>query len=56
VTIYDRLHELELELPAAPEPAGAYVPAKISRGLIFASGQTPTVEGEPVYRHPELSG
>jgi enamine deaminase RidA (YjgF/YER057c/UK114 family) len=50
VTIYDRLHELELELPVAPEPAGAYVPAKISRGLIFASGQTPTVEGEPVYR------
>ena len=50
MTIYDRLHELELELPAAPEPAGAYVPAKISRGLIFASGQTPTVKGEPVYR------
>jgi enamine deaminase RidA (YjgF/YER057c/UK114 family) len=33
----------------APKPAGAYVPAKISRGLIFALGQTPTVEGKNVY-------
>ena len=49
MTVYDRLSELGLELPAAPTPAGAYVPAKISRGLIFASGQTPTVEGKNVY-------
>jgi enamine deaminase RidA (YjgF/YER057c/UK114 family) len=49
MTVYDRLSELGLELPAAPKPAGAYVPAKISRGLIFASGQTPTVEGKNVY-------
>lgn len=50
MTIYDRLRELDLELPSAPQPAGAYVPAKISRGLVFASGQTPTVEGEPAYQ------
>ena len=49
MTVYDRLSELGLELPAAPKPAGAYVPAKISRGLIFASGQTPTVEGKNIY-------
>ena len=49
MTVYDRLSELGLELPAAPKPAGAYVPAKISRGLIFAFGQTPTVEGKNVY-------
>jgi len=49
MTVYDRLRELELEMPAAPKPAGAYVPAKISRGLIYASGQTPTVEGKNVY-------
>ncbi len=49
MTVYARLSELGLELPAAPKPAGAYVPAKISRGLIFASGQTPTVEGKNVY-------
>jgi enamine deaminase RidA (YjgF/YER057c/UK114 family) len=49
MTVYDRLRELGLELPAAPQPAGAYVPAKFSRGLIFASGQTPTVEGKNVY-------
>lgn len=50
MTVYDRLRELGLEMPAAPEPAGAYVPAKISRGLIYASGQTPTVDGELAYR------
>lgn len=50
MSVYDRLRELGLEMPAAPKPAGAYVPAKISRGLIFASGQTPTVDGELVYR------
>ena len=49
MTVYDRLSELGLELPATPKPAGSYVPAKISRGLIFASGQTPTVEGKNVY-------
>ncbi|MDQ5810057.1 MAG: RidA family protein [Actinomycetota bacterium] len=49
MTVYNRLRELGLEMPAAPKPAGAYVPAKISRGLIFASGQTPTVEGKNVY-------
>ena len=49
MTVYDRISELGLELPAAPKPAGAYVPAKISRGLIFASGQTPTVQGKNVY-------
>ncbi len=49
MTVYARLSELGLELPAAPKLAGAYVPAKISRGLIFASGQTPTVEGKNVY-------
>jgi enamine deaminase RidA (YjgF/YER057c/UK114 family) len=49
MTLYDRLRELGLEMPAAPKPAGAYVPAKVSRGFIFASGQTPTVEGKNVY-------
>jgi hypothetical protein len=49
MTVYDRLRELGLEMPEAPKPAGAYVPAKISRGFIFASGQTPTAEGKNVY-------
>lgn len=50
MTVYDRLRELGLEMPAPPKPAGAYVPAKVSRGLIYASGQTPTVDGELAYR------
>ncbi len=49
MTVYERLKELGLELPAPPVPAGAYVPAKISRGIVYASGQTPTVEGKLVY-------
>jgi enamine deaminase RidA (YjgF/YER057c/UK114 family) len=49
MTIYERLKNLGLELPAPPVPAGAYVPAKISRGIVYASGQTPTVEGKLVY-------
>jgi enamine deaminase RidA (YjgF/YER057c/UK114 family) len=50
MNVYDRLEELGLKMPAEPEPAGAYVPAKISRGMIYASGQTPTVDGELAYR------
>jgi enamine deaminase RidA (YjgF/YER057c/UK114 family) len=49
LTVYERLRELGLEMPAAPKPAGAYVPAKVSGALIFASGQTPTIEGKNVY-------
>ena len=49
MTVYERLKDLDLELPVPPVPAGAYVPAKISRGIVYASGQTPTVEGKLVY-------
>lgn len=49
MTVHERLKDLGLELPAPPVPAGAYVPAKISRGIVYASGQTPTVEGKLVY-------
>jgi len=41
-----RLRELGLELPAVPQPAGAYVPATRARGLIFTSGQLPFENGE----------
>lgn len=44
-TISKRLAELNIQLPKAPKPAGAYVPAVITGNLIFASGQTPTVDG-----------
>ena len=41
-----RLRELGLELPAVPEPAGAYVPATRTGNLIFTAGQLPFEGGE----------
>jgi enamine deaminase RidA (YjgF/YER057c/UK114 family) len=37
---------LGLSIPQTPRPAANYVPAVQSGNLIFASGQTPTVEGK----------
>ncbi len=36
-----RLRDLGHELPAVPEPAGAYVPATLAGTLIFTAGQLP---------------
>jgi enamine deaminase RidA (YjgF/YER057c/UK114 family) len=41
-----RLRELGLELPAVPEPGGAYVPATRTGTLIFTAGQLPVEAGE----------
>jgi len=41
-----RLHQLGLELPPAPKPVGAYVPAVRSGNLVFVSGQLPMRDGE----------
>jgi enamine deaminase RidA (YjgF/YER057c/UK114 family) len=41
-----RLRELGFELPAMPEPAGAYVPATRAGTLIFTAGQLPFEGGE----------
>lgn len=41
-----RLSQLGLELPAVPEPAGAYVPAIRAGLLVFTAGQLPFVNGE----------
>ena len=40
-----RLRELGLELPAVPEPAGAYVSATRTANLIFTAGQLPFENG-----------
>ena len=44
-----RLAELGLELPPAPKPAAAYVPAVRTGNLIFVSGQGPVRDGKAVY-------
>jgi enamine deaminase RidA (YjgF/YER057c/UK114 family) len=41
-----RLRELGLELPAVPEPGGAYIPATRTANLIFTAGQLPLENGE----------
>ena len=44
--IEERLRELQLEIPEAPKPVAAYVPAKKVGNLIFTAGQLPMVNGE----------
>lgn len=41
-----RLSQLNITLPPAPKPLGAYTPAVQSGKLIFLSGQLPMVNGE----------
>ena len=40
-----RIRELGYELPAAPAPVAAYVPAVTSGSYVYTSGQLPFVEG-----------
>jgi enamine deaminase RidA (YjgF/YER057c/UK114 family) len=41
-----RLKDLNIELPEAPKPLAAYLPAKQAGQLIFTAGQLPMVNGE----------
>jgi enamine deaminase RidA (YjgF/YER057c/UK114 family) len=41
-----RLAELGLTLPPVPVPQAAYVPAVVSGGFVYTSGQIPTVDGK----------
>ena len=45
MSVEQRIRELGFELPAAPTPAGSYIPAKISGNLVFTAGQLPLVDG-----------
>jgi len=45
-----RLAELGIELPQAPKPAAAYIPAVRSGNLIFVSGQVPFDNGELAWK------
>jgi enamine deaminase RidA (YjgF/YER057c/UK114 family) len=48
-TVEQRLRELGYDLPHAPTPAGSYVAAVRSGGMIFTAGQLPLVDGSPTY-------
>ena len=45
MSVEKRIRELGFELPAAPTPAGSYIPAKASGNLVFTAGQLPLVDG-----------
>ncbi len=47
---YERIKASGIEVPPCPRPAGSYAPGKVFGSLVFASGQTPTRDGAPVYR------
>jgi len=41
MTVEDKLKELKIELPDAPDPVGAYVAYKITNNFLYISGQLP---------------
>lgn len=48
--IESKLKEMGFELPAAPKPVAAYIPAKQSDNLVFTAGQIPLLNGELKYK------
>ena len=46
MTIEEKLHSLNLKLPPAPQPVGAYVPSVLSGNLLFLAGQIPRIDGK----------
>ena len=50
MNIEKRLQELEIDLPNAPEPVAAYVPAVIVNKLVFTSGQGCHLNGVEKYK------
>jgi enamine deaminase RidA (YjgF/YER057c/UK114 family) len=46
----ERLTELGVELPPAPKPVAAYIPAVRTGNLVFVSGQGPVRDGKLAYR------
>jgi enamine deaminase RidA (YjgF/YER057c/UK114 family) len=48
VSVEDRLKELGIELPPAPQALASYVPVSVSGGFAFVAGQVPMAEGKPL--------
>ena len=44
-----RLTELGIDLPAPPEPKGAYVPWRVHGGVVYISGMLPLHDGKVIY-------
>ncbi|MDY6851293.1 MAG: RidA family protein [Thermodesulfobacteriota bacterium] len=50
MTIKERLAQMGLTLPEAPNPVAAYAPSVRAGDLVFVSGQLPLVQGELTVR------
>ena len=48
--IEQRIKELGYELPEAPKPVAAYIPAVQSGNLVFTAGQIPIKNGQLLYK------
>jgi enamine deaminase RidA (YjgF/YER057c/UK114 family) len=48
--IESRIEELGLTLPPCPTPVAAYVPAVEIAGFVYASGQTPILDGKLMFK------
>ncbi len=45
-SVSENLKKMGITVPIAPAPVAAYLPARRTGNLVYASGQTPTVEGK----------
>jgi len=50
MTIAEKLNELGIEIPDAPVPLAAYVPAVQTGNLVFTAGQIPFVKGDLAFQ------
>ena len=46
VNVESRIEQIGLNIPEAPKPVAAYIPAKQTGKLVFTAGQLPIVNGE----------
>ena len=50
--VADRLKQLGIELPPAPKPVAAYIPAQRTGNLVYTAGQIPFKDGELIATGP----
>lgn len=50
MSVEEKLKQMGLELPSAPAPVAAYIPAVSIDGWVYTSGQLPFVAGELKYQ------
>ena len=48
--VENRIRELGLDIPPCPAAVASYVPAMKVAGFVYASGQTPIIDGKLMYK------